>query len=157
MLRTEVRGDFNIHGTRYFQDAVFHQESKICNVVSLLYLWLPKKPVLYMKYWQGWFLLENNFSVITSRVNISCRARVFWPAKGTGGLQHHKFSIFDGKQHPENIWFRGCLNHPWLLFLNICSRTEYFYTFISNLRTTFLKRMNKITPLPILQSGFLDV
>ena len=25
-LRTEVRGDFNIHGTKYFQDAVFHQK-----------------------------------------------------------------------------------------------------------------------------------
>ena len=29
-LRTEVMGDFNIHGTKYFQDAVFHQ-----HVVSL--------------------------------------------------------------------------------------------------------------------------
>ena len=34
---------------------------------------------------------ENDFSVITSRVNISCRGRVFWPTKGTGGLQHHNF------------------------------------------------------------------
>ena len=25
-LRTYVRGDFNIHGTKYFQDAVFHQK-----------------------------------------------------------------------------------------------------------------------------------
>ena len=50
----------------------------------------------------------QGFSVITSRVNISCRGRVFWPTKGTGGLQHHKFLIFDGKQHPKNIWFRGC-------------------------------------------------
>ena len=49
-LRTEVRGDFNIHGTKYFQDAVFHQKSK----------------------------------------------------------KHHIFLIFDEKQHPENIWFRGC-------------------------------------------------
>ena len=40
--RTEVRGDFNVHGTKYFQDAVFHQKSKIYNVVSLLYLWLAK-------------------------------------------------------------------------------------------------------------------
>jgi hypothetical protein len=44
-LRTEVRGDFNIHGTKYFQDAVFQQESKKYDVVSLLYLWLAKKPV----------------------------------------------------------------------------------------------------------------
>ena len=28
-LRTEVRDDFNIHGTKYFQDAVFYQKSKI--------------------------------------------------------------------------------------------------------------------------------
>jgi hypothetical protein len=48
------------------------------------------------------------FSVLTSRVNILCRGRVFWPTKGTGALQHHKFLIFDGKQHPKNIWFRGC-------------------------------------------------
>ena len=32
-LRTEVRGDFNIHGTKYFQDAVFHQKSKNYDVV----------------------------------------------------------------------------------------------------------------------------
>jgi hypothetical protein len=25
-----------------------------------------------------------------------------------GGLQHHIFLFFDGKQHPKNIWFRGC-------------------------------------------------
>ena len=30
--------------------------------------------------------------------------RFFWPTKGTGGLQHHKFLTFDGKQHPKNIW-----------------------------------------------------
>ena len=28
-LRTVVRGNFNIHGTKNFQDAVFHQKSKI--------------------------------------------------------------------------------------------------------------------------------
>ena len=44
------------------------------------------------------------FSVITSRVNISWRERVFWPTKGTGEVT----LIFDGKQHPKNIWFRGC-------------------------------------------------
>ena len=42
-LRTEVRGDFKIHGTKYFQDAVFHQKSKIYDVLSLLYLWLAQK------------------------------------------------------------------------------------------------------------------
>ena len=50
-------------------------------------------------------MTENDFSVIT---NISCREWVFWPTKGTGGLQHHIFFIFNGKQHPKNIWFRGC-------------------------------------------------
>ena len=49
-IRTEDRGDFNIHGTKYFYDAVFHQKSKIYDVVSLLYLWLAKKPVLSVKY-----------------------------------------------------------------------------------------------------------
>ena len=34
-LRTKVRGDFNIHGTKYFYDAVFHQKSKNYGVVSL--------------------------------------------------------------------------------------------------------------------------
>ena len=38
LLRTEVRGDFNIHGTKYFQYAVFLQKSKIHDVVSLLNL-----------------------------------------------------------------------------------------------------------------------
>jgi hypothetical protein len=32
----------------------------------------------------------------------------FWPTIGLGDLKHHIFLIFDGKQHPENIWFRGC-------------------------------------------------
>ena len=27
-LRTKVRGDFNIHGTKYFYNAVFHQKLK---------------------------------------------------------------------------------------------------------------------------------
>ena len=39
LLRTKVRGDFNIHGTKYFYVAVFHQKSKKYDVVSLLYLW----------------------------------------------------------------------------------------------------------------------
>ena len=34
-LRTEVRGDFNIHGTNFFDNAVFHQKSKKYDVVSL--------------------------------------------------------------------------------------------------------------------------
>ena len=34
-LRTEVRGDFKIHGTKYFKDAVFRQKSKIYDVLSI--------------------------------------------------------------------------------------------------------------------------
>ena len=89
LLRTEVRGDFKIHGTKYFQDPVFHQKSRIYDVLSLLYLWLAKQPILYMKYGHGWLLLktpENAFSVINSLVNISCREWVVWPTKGTEGL-----------------------------------------------------------------------
>ena len=37
------------------------------------------------------------------------REQIFWPTKGIGGLQQHKFLVFDGKQHPKNIWFRGLL------------------------------------------------
>ena len=32
----------------------------------------------------------------------------FGPPKVQEGLQNHNFLIFDGKQHPKNIWFRGC-------------------------------------------------
>ena len=40
MLRTVVRGNFNIHGTKIFWDAVFHQKSKIYDFSSILNLWL---------------------------------------------------------------------------------------------------------------------
>jgi hypothetical protein len=53
-------------------------------------------------------MLKTPFSVITIRVNISWRERFVWPTEGTGGLQHHNFLSFDGKQHPKNIWFHGC-------------------------------------------------
>ena len=33
-LRTEIRGDFNIHGTKNFHNAVFHQKSKNYDVFS---------------------------------------------------------------------------------------------------------------------------
>ena len=51
-------------------------------------------------------MTENDFSVIK---NISCRKWVFWPTKGTGGLQHHNFLIFDGKQHTKKYLV------PWML------------------------------------------
>ena len=34
-LRTKVMGDFNIHGTKFFDNAVFHQKSNKYDVVSL--------------------------------------------------------------------------------------------------------------------------
>ena len=34
IFRTEIKGDFNIHGTKYHQDAVFHQQSKIYDFVN---------------------------------------------------------------------------------------------------------------------------
>jgi hypothetical protein len=43
-LRTEVWGDFNIHGTKYFEGAIFHQKSASCT-----FGW-PKKSIPYMKY-----------------------------------------------------------------------------------------------------------
>ena len=36
------------------------------------------------------------------------RTGFFGPTKVQEGLQHHIFLIFDGKEHPENIWFHGC-------------------------------------------------
>ena len=98
-----------MQGTKYFEEAVFHQKSKIYDVVSLLYLWLAKKPILSMKYWYGWLLLKMPSEGVFSN---NGEDNFLGPTKGTGGLQHHKFLIFDGKQHPKNIWFHGCLNHP---------------------------------------------
>ena len=77
LLRTKVRGNFNIHGTKYFQYAVFLQKSKIHDVVSLLNLWWAKKTCYYWKH------LKKGFSVITGCVNISCREQVF--------LAHQRF------------------------------------------------------------------
>ena len=42
LLRTEVRGDFSIHGTKFFHNAVFHQKSKKFDVVSLPVFWPTK-------------------------------------------------------------------------------------------------------------------
>ena len=55
------------------------------------------------KCWLALKMLENAFLVLTRHVNISCRRQVVWPTKGKGGLKHHNFLIFDGKQHPKNI------------------------------------------------------
>ena len=37
ILRAEVRGDFNIHGTKYFQYAVFLQKSKFHDEIGQLW------------------------------------------------------------------------------------------------------------------------
>ena len=42
-LRTEVRGDFNIHGTKIFLNPGFHQKMKIYDILSLLNLWWGQK------------------------------------------------------------------------------------------------------------------
>ena len=83
-------GDFNIHITKCFKDGAFHQKSKIYDVLTF-------KPLVPL------VGLPKAFSIIASHVNISWRGRVFWPTKGTGGLQHDIVLIFDGKQHPKNI------------------------------------------------------
>ena len=58
LLRAEVRGNFNIHGTKYFYNAVFHQKSKKYDVVSLpLPLVGQKNRPPAMKYRHGWLLL----------------------------------------------------------------------------------------------------
>ena len=48
-LRTEVRGNFNIHGTKIFWDAVFHDKSKFYDVLSILNLWLRFLPPFLIK------------------------------------------------------------------------------------------------------------
>ena len=42
-LRTIVRGNFNIHGTKILLGCCFHQKLKIYDVLSLLYLWWAQK------------------------------------------------------------------------------------------------------------------
>ena len=77
--------DYGLDHICFRDKTFFHHlfETEFCETsqnqttaVRLLYLWLAKKPVLYMKYWHGWLLLKSRlqtFSVITSSVNISCR------------------------------------------------------------------------------------
>ena len=48
-LRTVVRGNFNIHGTKNFQDAVFHQKSKIYDFLSILKLLLRSLSPFFIK------------------------------------------------------------------------------------------------------------
>ena len=86
-LRTEVKGDFNIHGTKKFWDCCFPSKIK--------YLWCckPPEPLVDQKHlfstWNidtacyYWKHLKKVFSVITGCVNISCREQVF--------LAHQRF------------------------------------------------------------------
>ena len=60
-LRTEVRGDFNIHGTNFFHNAVFHQKSKKYDVVSLPVPLVGKKTVLSIKKLTQLVITENAF------------------------------------------------------------------------------------------------
>jgi hypothetical protein len=42
----------------------------------------------------------------------------FWPPKGTGGLKHHIFLIFDEKQHPKKFLVPWMLKSPLTSVLN---------------------------------------
>ena len=61
ILRTEVKGDFNIQGTKYFQYAVFLEKSKIHDVVSLLNLWRAKKTCSLHEILTQPVITENTF------------------------------------------------------------------------------------------------
>ena len=70
---------------------------------------------------------------------------VFWPTKGTGGLQHHKALIFDGKQHPKNKYLV-----PWMLKSpltsdpkNISSNT--YNTYLTRTRFHLFENQSKYT------------
>ena len=56
-------GDFNIHRTKYFKDAVFHQKSKIYDVLSLLNIWLAKKTCPLHEILTRLVITENAFEV----------------------------------------------------------------------------------------------
>ena len=43
-----------------------------------------------------WLVITEKAFRITSHVNISWRGWVFWPTKGTRGLQHHNILVIDG-------------------------------------------------------------
>ena len=55
-LRIEVRGDFKIHGSKYF-----YQKSKIYDVVSLLYLWWAQKTRPLHEILTRLVIIENAF------------------------------------------------------------------------------------------------
>ena len=54
---------------------------------------------------------NQNFSAIFfffQNFFFSLKMDVETSTKGSECLKHHKFLIFDGKQHSKIFWFRGC-------------------------------------------------
>ena len=50
LLRTEVRGDFTIHGTKYFKNGVFHQKSKTQKASNVgIHIWENCSPLWCFK------------------------------------------------------------------------------------------------------------
>ena len=58
----------------------------------------------------GYITLTPNYNFMLSKGVLIQVLECRWLP--TGGLQHHNFLIFDGKQHPKNIWFHvGTVQH----------------------------------------------
>ena len=75
----------------------------------------------------------------------SCRA---WHGFFSQPKVQEAYIIFDEKQHPKNIWFCGCSNHPWLLFLG----TLKFKKFKQNGNRILIRKAAGIYLLVILPS-----
>ena len=84
-IRTEVRGDFYIHGTKYFYDRKFRKY----DVVSSYTFGGPKKRTLYEILT---LLVTCVFSKKPAVSIFHVEHRVFWQTY-TGGLQHHFFKF----------------------------------------------------------------
>ena len=48
------------------------------------------------------------FQIFFSKIFFLLKMDLETSTKASGCLKNPKFLIFDGKQHPENFWFRGC-------------------------------------------------
>ena len=48
------------------------------------------------------------FQIFFSKIFFLLKMDLEPSTKASGCLKNPKFLIFDGKQHPENFWFRGC-------------------------------------------------
>ena len=128
---------------KIFRMLVSIKNKKNYDVVSVLYLVGPKNPFPTWNIDPAGYLLKRSFHVflddrykiccmiiwqvrVTSRVNISCREWVFLANQRYRRLTTSYFFIFDRKQHPKNIWFHGCWNHPWLRFFNAFNSGQMF-------------------------------